>query len=95
MDLFTLEVKHAFAFKKISDQKNIESLSDVFEEISKAASEGKYEVNIKKDLTGVQQSLLESLDFYIYEYSEDAEEYEKGLRFSIDWEDATDPNEEE
>lgn len=95
MDLLTPENKHAFTFKKISDSKNILLLDDIFQEIAKAAAEGKYSIDIKKDLSESQESILKSLDFYVSEYGKDADQYKDGYRTYIDWEDAEDPDEDE
>lgn len=92
MALLTPEDKHAFTFKKIADAKNISSMDEVFEQIAKEAAKGEYELNVKDNLVEAQIQSLQSLGFDVYEYDEEDEEYEQGFRFSIDWEEAENPN---
>lgn len=86
MTLFT-EEKKAVYFKKIADAVNIESLEDIFDLIHEVAKKGEYQLDTKKDLSEAELSMLEDLDFEVDEYYEGDEEYDRGFRYYILWED--------
>jgi hypothetical protein len=94
MELLTRKM-NASAFKKRADQKNLCDLSPLFEIMGDAADMGDYEVDIKEELTEIQVRTLEELNFEVYFYDEDDEQYSEGYRSSISWANAEPENDSE
>ena len=62
------------------------SLKDIFDQIDMAASSGKYEVQVKEELSDDQLEVLENnLGFEITVYDEDDEEWDQGFKYLIEW----------
>jgi hypothetical protein len=64
------------------------TLKDVFDQIDMAASSGKYGANIKEELSDDQLEVLEGLGFELTVYDEDDTEWDEGIKYLIEWEQA-------
>jgi hypothetical protein len=82
--------RKASEFKRIADRKNLEDLDPIFDLMQKAAEEGKYDLDIRQELSETQEDALESAGFDVGTFDDDDDEYEEGFRTWIFWNDPSD-----
>jgi len=83
--------RKAINFKRMADEKNVSDLDPFFEKIEEAARAGKYNLDLKIYLTGVQKNALNALGFDIGDFDDAEDEYAEGFRTWIMWDN---PNED-
>lgn len=82
--------RRAINFKRMADEKNVSDLNPLFEKIEEVAKSGKYDLDIKTELSEAQENALNALGFDIGSFDEDDDEYAEGFRTWITWDDPND-----
>lgn len=85
--------KKASFFKKLADGYRIQTISSVFQLIKSESRKGNYSINLNRELADVEKDFLEEYGFDVYRYDDSDDEWDEGIKATIEWDNPTDEDE--